>query len=84
MQAGCASLMALEASLARVAALPGDHSSPEAAIREAIELVRAAVGELQQRRPGRGATDLALGFVTAEPQGDEPEPPPQVSPRRTA
>jgi hypothetical protein len=61
LEMGAGSLLGLEATLARLAHVPGEHADAEAGIRSAIELVRAALEELQLQ--GDSSSKLALGFV---------------------
>lgn len=58
--AGCTSLIALEASLAKVEGLTGEHAHAESSIRAAIELIRSTISELQRLRD---RSPLSLGFV---------------------
>jgi hypothetical protein len=60
-QNGCGALLALHACVRSVAALPGEHDDVQQELEVAIELVRAAVDQLQMlpaEPPG-----LPTGFV---------------------
>jgi hypothetical protein len=70
-QSGCGSLLALEASLHCVEDVPGEHGRAEAAIRAAMEMVRASIAELQALVPPRPTSQLGLGFVTRRGQAAE-------------
>jgi hypothetical protein len=59
--AGCGSLIALQASLASVDEMPGEHHREQALIRSAIDLIRALISDLQSLRSG---SPMALGFVS--------------------
>lgn len=58
---GAGSLLGLEATLAGLAHVPGRHDDAEVRIRSAIELVRAALEDMQ--REAGPSSKLALGFV---------------------
>jgi hypothetical protein len=62
-QAGCGTLKALEASLASVERVT-DHERAERALREALELVRVAISDLETKLPGRGDSVFGHGFIT--------------------
>jgi hypothetical protein len=66
-QSGCGSLLALEASLASVEGVPGEHGRAERALRDAMELVKSSIAELQQLMPVADRSQLALGFVASGP-----------------
>jgi len=63
-QTGCATLLALQASLAKVALVPGDQGRVEASLIAAIELVRLAISDLRESIHGGERRPLLLGFVS--------------------
>jgi hypothetical protein len=69
-QTGCGTLLALEASLASVEEVPGEHEHAEAAIRAAIELLRYAIADLRELVPVQAPSQMAMGFVTRRRGGD--------------
>ncbi len=75
--AGCGSLVALEASLATLAGLAdveqisSEHAHAESSIRTAMELMRSTITELQRMR---ARSPLSLGFV----RGRRPREPRQT------
>ena len=70
LQESCNALIALEAGLASVIAIPGEHSEAELGLHAAIESVRVVVGGLRDLLPGRQAPTLAFGFVARGRRGD--------------
>lgn len=68
-QTGCGTLLALQASLASVEDIPGEHSHAEASLKAAIELVRAAVSELRTSIAADASSPLSFGFVFRPPHG---------------
>jgi hypothetical protein len=70
LQESCSALMALEAGLVSVMAIPGEHDEAEVGLREAIASVRLVVGGLRDLLPGRQAATLAFGFVARGRRGD--------------
>jgi hypothetical protein len=70
LQESCNALIALEAGLVSVIAIPGEHDAAEMGLRAAVESVRLVVGGLRDLLPGQQATPLAFGFVTRGRRGD--------------
>jgi hypothetical protein len=64
LQESCNALIALEAGLVSVVAIPGEHDEAELGLRVAIESVRLVVGGLRDLLPGQQTAPLAFGFVT--------------------
>jgi len=63
-QSGCATLLALQASLATLELVPGDQRRVEASLIAASELVRLAISDLRESIQGVERRPLSLGFVT--------------------
>jgi hypothetical protein len=70
-QTGCGTLLALQASLASVEDVPGEHSRAEASLRAAIELVTAAISDLRESISSGERSPLSLGFVAAPGARDQ-------------
>ena len=64
LETGAASLLALEATLEKVASCSGEHSRVQDELRSAIDLVRSALGELSRTSERGISGQVALGFVT--------------------
>lgn len=71
-QTGCGTLLALQASLASVEDVPGDHGHVEASLKAAIELVRVAISDLRESIPIGDTNPLSLGFVSRRRAAEEP------------
>lgn len=69
LEQSCSALIALEAGLASVNAIPGEHEEAETGLRTAIESVRLVVASLRALLPGQQAPPLAFGFVTRGRRG---------------
>jgi hypothetical protein len=63
-QTACAALLALHACTRTVAILPGEHDEVEQELNVAVELVRAAIDQLQMLPPARSG--FAPGFIGRE------------------
>jgi hypothetical protein len=63
-QTACAALLALHACTRTVAMLPGEHDEVEQELNVAVELVRAAIDQLQLLPPTRSG--FAPGFIGRE------------------
>jgi len=71
-QTTCGTLLALQASLARVEDVPGEHLQAEAALKAAVDLVRRAISDLRESIAIGERSPLALGFVSALHALDSP------------
>jgi hypothetical protein len=72
-QTGFGTLLALQASLARVELIPGDQGRVEASLIAAIELVRLAISDLRESIQGSERRPLSLGFVSRPRVADAPK-----------